>query len=178
MTYVNKIDPSLTLKFSQKMAEVDPDFQQMDFSKITPEELLRKLNVIDTNTAGILFGETPFRFVHFDKDGEIFDQKLIHGMYNMLSDQFIDEILSWTRKQSSTIRGASASVTEENPYPVKGLREILANAVAHAYYQRHHGDVVVELHPNQITVSNLCNLDAKAFVNKWFSRAHKSVSDS
>jgi hypothetical protein len=36
-------------------------------------------------------------------------------MYNMPSDQFIDEIMSWTRKQGLTIKGASA------------------NAVAHAY---------------------------------------------
>ena len=83
MVCANKIDPSLVLKFSQKMAEVDIDFQQMDFSKITPEELLRKLNVVETNTAGILFGETSFRFVHFDHEEEVLDQKTIPGMYSM-----------------------------------------------------------------------------------------------
>lgn len=174
--YESNYDPSLVMQFASKVIEATGDEFNLDTEKMSSDNILQKLNVYSMNSAGILFGEFQCRIVRFDLDGDILDQSTRMGLYNILSDQFIEYIQSWTRKEGTTIRGSSASAPEELPYPVKALREILANAVAHALYQKHQGDIVVELHPNRITVRNNCNLEAKAFVNKWFSRVYKTTN--
>lgn len=167
-------DPSLVIAFAQKVNAVANEDFHIDLAQTTPREILAKFNIQETNVAAILFGDFKFRFVHFDEAGDILDQKSIKGLYRLLSDSFVDEIQSWTRRQGTNLRGSTVSATEEVPYPPKALREILANAVAHALYQRDQGDIVVELHPNRITIRNNCSLEAKAFINKWLSRYHKT----
>lgn len=167
-------DPSLVISFAQKVNEVASEDFHIDLERTTPREILAKFNIQETNVAAILFGEYQFRFVHFDENGDILDQKSIKGLYRLLADSFVEEIQSWTRRQGTNLKGATVSATEEVPYPPKALREILANAVAHALYQRDQGDIVVELHPNRITVRNNCSLEARAFINKWLSRYHKT----
>jgi predicted HTH transcriptional regulator len=174
--YESKYDPSLVLQFAQKVIESTGDEFNIDTEKMSSDQILQRLNVLGMNSSGILFGEFKCRIVHFNLDGDILDQSERLGLYYILSDQFIEYIQSWTRKEGTAIRGSSASAPEELPYPVKALREILANAVAHSLYQKNQGDIVVELHPNRITVRNDCNLEAKAFVNKWFSRVHKTTN--
>ena len=104
------------------------------------------------------------------------DQITKEGLYHILSDTFIENIQSRFRKKATYIQGVSIVVEEEMPYPVKALREVLANAVAHALYQKNKGDIVVETHPNRITVRNNCSREAKLFVDKWFSRSHKPMN--
>lgn len=170
-----EIDPALVLNFAKKVNEVvaAEDFH-LDLEKVTPKQVLAKFNIVDTNVAAILFGNYAFRYVHFDENGDILDQRSIKGLYKLLSDDFLDEIQSWTRSKGTSLKGATSSATEEMPYPMKALREILANAVAHAFYQRDQADIVVELHPNKIRISNNASLESKAFVNKWLSRNHKT----
>jgi len=170
--YEGKYDPVLVAEFAKKLVELDIEDFKFDLSKTTSEEVLSKLNVSSTITAGILFGEYSFRLVHFDKNGDILDQVQKQGLYRMLSDQFIEDIQSWTRKQGTVIQGSSATAAEETPYPIRALREILGNAVAHSLYSKANGDIVVELHPNRLVVRNNCRKEAKAFVEKWFSRSH------
>lgn len=174
--YESKHDPSLVLQFAKKVIEATGDEFNIDVEKMSSDQILQRLNVYATNAAGILFGDFKCRIVHFNLDGDILDQSDRLGLYNVLNDHFIEYIQSWTRKEGTAIRGSSASAPEELPYPVKALREILANAVAHALFQKNQGDLVVELHPNRITVRNNCNLEAKAFVNKWFSRVNKTTN--
>jgi predicted HTH transcriptional regulator len=174
--YDNKYTPSLVLQFAQKVVEATGDEFNLDIEKMSSEQILQRLNILGVNSAGILFGDFKYRIVHFNLDGDIFDQSEKNGLYHILSDQFIEEVQSWTRKEGTAIRGSSTSAPEELPYPIKALREILANAVAHALYQKNQGDIVIELHPNRITARNNCNLEAKAFVNKWFSRIHKTTN--
>lgn len=174
--YQGDLDPALVVSFAKKVVEATGDEFNIDVNAMSAQEILQRLNVLGMNSAGILFGNFKCRIVHFDLEGDILDQSDRKGLYNILDDQFIEYIQSWTRKQGTAIRGSSTSAPEELPYPVKALREILANAVAHSLYQKHQGDVVVELHPNRITVRNNCSLEAKAFVNKWFSRIHKTMN--
>lgn len=169
-----QVDGSLILSFAQKLNEVAGDDFHVDLATSSPQDVLRKLNILNTNVANILFGEIPARYVHFNKDGDILDQKELKGTYRILIDTFIEEIHSWTRKEGTDVGPKSVSAPEELPYPPKALREILANAVAHALYQRDKGDIVVELHPDRITVRNNCSLESNAFVNKWLSRHHKT----
>lgn len=173
--YEGSYDPSLITAFAQKITKESNDFY-IDVNKVSAEDILRKLNIYGTITAGILFGDYKFRLVNFDEHGDILDQSTKTGLFNILSDSFIEQIQSRARKKGTHIEGASTSVQEETPYPVKALREVLANAVAHTLYQKNFGDIVVETHPNRITVRNNCSKEAKLFVDKWLSRIHKPVN--
>lgn len=173
--YEGSYNPSLITAFAQKVSSESTDFD-IDINKVSPEDILRKLNIYGTIAAGILFGEYKFRLVNFNEDGDILDQTTKSGLFHILSDSFIEQIQSRARKKGTHIEGASTSVQEETPYPVKALREVLANAVAHALYQKNAGDIVVETHPNRITVRNNCSKEAKLFVDKWLSRIHKPVN--
>ena len=162
--------------FSEKGGgEYLPEFN-IDVNTTTPQKILKKLNIIKTNTAGILFGSFSYRIVNFNIDGDILDQSEKQGLYNILSDDFVEQIQSRSRKKGTHVEGSSTTVQEEMPYPVKALREILANAVAHSLYQKNNGDIVVEIHPNKITVRNNCSPEAKLFVNKWLSRIYKPMN--
>lgn len=166
-------DSSLVFAFAQKVVENSEDFK-IKVDSISAKDILKKLNLIDTNTAGILFGDFSYRIAHFDKHGDILDQKTQKGLYRILSDEFIDDLQSRARRRGTIVKGSSISAIEETPYPIKALREILANAVAHSLYQKNEGDIVVETHPKKITVRNNCSIEAKAFVEKWFSRINHS----
>ena len=174
--YESNCDSALVLLFAKKIVERTDDDFHLDVEKMSSDQILQKLNIYGTNTAGILFGNFKCRIVHFNSQGDILNQSVNLGLYSILRDSFLEEIQSWTRKEGTIVRGFSTSAPEELPYPTKALREILANAVAHALYQKNFGDIVVELHPDRITVRNNCNLEAKAFVNKWFSRINKSTN--
>jgi predicted HTH transcriptional regulator len=173
--YKGGYDASLITSFAKKVIENSNDFQ-IDTNSMSPLDILRTLNIYETNTAGILFGDFPCRIVHFDEDGDILDQKEIKGLYHVISNSFIEEIQSRARTKGTDVSDNSLSAKEETPYPIKALREVLANAVAHALYQKNNGDIVVETHPNRITVRNNCTKEAEAFVDKWFSRINKSTN--
>jgi predicted HTH transcriptional regulator len=173
--YDGPYDPSLITAFAQKVSKESTDFD-IDVNKVSAEDILRKLNIYGTVTAGILFGDYKFRLVNFNEDGDILDQSSKQGLYNILADSFIEHIQSRARRKGTHIEGTSISAQEETPYPVKALREVLANAVAHSLYQKNAGDIVVETHPNRITVRNNCSKDAKIFVDKWLSRIHRPVN--
>ncbi|MFC1546368.1 RNA-binding domain-containing protein [bacterium] len=173
--YSGEINGSQVIEFVQKVTQINDDFQ-IDLNTTSTNEILRKLNIFETNAAGILFGSIPFRVVHFNEDGDILDQRTRKGLYQILSDSFIEEIQSRARKKATVVEDGNISAAEEAPYPLKALREILANAVAHALYQKSDGDLVVETHPNRITVRNNCTKNAIAFLGKWFSRIHKPMN--
>lgn len=170
--YEGDVEPSLVIEFAKKVNEASDEFS-IDTKSSTADEVLRQLNILQTNAANILFGEMKFRVVHFDENGDILDQQEKNGLFRILSDSFVEGIQSWTRRQGTKTGKDSIAAAEEKPYPIKALREVLANAVAHSLYQRNFGDVVVELHPDRMCVRNNCRLEAQVFVNKWFSRAHQ-----
>lgn len=172
--YEGSYDSALIIEFAQKAVQ-QSDELDFDIATTPPIDFLKKLNIDKTNAAGILFGEFSFRIVSFDADGDILDQRTKKGLYSILSDSFIEEIQSRSRKKGTSVEGSIAA-QEDSPYPLKALREVFANAVAHALYQKNQGDIVVEIHPNRIVARNNCTLEAKAFVDKWFSRIHKPVN--
>ena len=168
------VDGSLVMEFAKKLQEVDPAEFSDDLASVAPTDILKKLCLFETTTAAILFGGYKFRIIRYEINGDILDQEEKSGEYYALSDNFIAQIQAWTRKQGTVLRGQTASAIEETPYPTKALREILANAVAHALYSRDQGNIVIELRPDRLTVSNNCSLEAKSFTKKWFSRDNYS----
>lgn len=132
-----------------------------------PKDTLESLNIYSTQAARILFGDCKFRVVKYDKNNEPIDNKSFLGLYNLLTESFQKTIQDWT----------SGQLTKEiHPYPTRALKESLANAVAHAAYFESDGDIILEMHPTFLTISNLSIRESKYFANRWFSRSHKTVN--
>ena len=174
--YNGNYDPPLVTSFAESVCNNNRDIFDFDTKNNKPNEILKQLNIFETNTAGILFGDFPYRVVNFNSDGDILKQRDEKGLWWVFSKDFIEYLQSTARTKGTNLQGGSAAVGEETPYPIKALREALANAVAHSLYQENNGDIVVETHPNKVVIRNNCKLEAKAFVNKWLSRKHKATN--
>lgn len=131
------------------------------------EKCLEALGLSGTQAARILFGDCPFRVVEFDSNEVPINQSTEYGLYNLLTDEYQVQL------QHRTARLAKR---EFNPYPALALKEALANAVAHAAYFEQAGDVILEIRPTSLTISNLCLRESTYFANRWFSRAHKTIN--
>lgn len=130
-------------------------------------DTLQKLNIYEKQVSRILFGECGFRVIKFDKFGDPISNTRYRGLYKILTDDFQFEIQDWTSTQLDV---------NERPYPERALREALSNAVAHAAYFEQDGDIILELYPDHLSISNLCIRDSVYFANRWFSRSHKTVN--
>jgi predicted HTH transcriptional regulator len=129
--------------------------------------ILRSLGLVRTQAARILFGDCGFRVVKYNAAGEPTSNEPRKSLYSLLTDVFHQEIQSWTAEQiGKTFRA----------YPQRALQEAFANAVAHAAYFEQDGDLIVELHPTYLVISNLCLKESRYFANRWFSRSHKTVN--
>jgi hypothetical protein len=135
--------------------------------ELAPDEALGRIGIQNTNTQRILFGDVRYRVVKYDKNGNPVANDTYTGLYGILQPAFLADIQQWSQRQ---MRIGSP------PYPDKALKEGLANAVAHAAYFDGDGDVMVELFPDRICISNLCLRDSTYFANKWFSRGHKTIN--
>lgn len=132
-----------------------------------PLESLQRLSICDKQVSRILFGNCGFRLIKFDKFGDPIANIKYLGLYRVLTDKFQDEIQKWTAEQLNI---------NISPYPEKALREALANAVAHAAYFEQDGDLILELYPDHLSISNLCLRESVYFANRWFSRSHKTIN--
>ncbi|TGK92224.1 RNA-binding domain-containing protein [Leptospira bourretii] len=130
-----------------------------NFSSKSISDRLDLLKIKNRHSANILFGSVTARLAIFEKENVI--QIIKKGLYEILQSDFLKEI-----KEILDKRG--------DYYPDKALKEALTNAVAHASYNQDDGEIVIEIHPEKITISNLCYPEFTFFANKWFSRNHKS----
>jgi predicted HTH transcriptional regulator len=166
--YDGDFDASLVFDFAKHLKR--NDIFTYDEKSCSAQDILIQLGVAGTNTVRILFGECGFRIAFFDNDERIVENRARTGLFYLLSDHFIEEVTTWTRKQGLTIGETSVFAHSEQPYPIEAIRECVANAVAHALYSRADGEILVEVHPNRFCVRNNCGMDAQLFVNKWYSR--------
>lgn len=130
-------------------------------------KFMQTIGLARTQAARILFGHCPFRIVEFNAADEPVHQRTEYGLYKLLTDDFHEYI----QKQTSSFAGK-----DFKPYPELSLKESLANAVAHAAYFEQNGDIILELRPTTLTISNLCLRESQYFANRWFSRAHKTIN--
>jgi predicted HTH transcriptional regulator len=128
---------------------------------------LQEIGIGDTNTRRILFGDCAFRLVRYDHAERVIENVTLKGLFQLLTDGFLDDIQHWSADQS----GVPVPV-----YPPRALREGLANAVAHAAYFEADGDVIIEAFADRLSISNLCVRESEYFANKWFSRSHKTIN--
>lgn len=134
---------------------------------LPPSEALERIGIRGTNTERVLFGDIQYRIVKYDGSGTPVSNERRTGLHDLLTPAFLHEVQEWSQ-QALGIR--------QHPYPERALREGLANAVAHAAYYEAGGDVIVELYPDRLSISNLCQKESRYFANKWFSRAHKTMN--
>lgn len=138
------------------------------------KDLLIQFGVFETNVVKILFGDCRFRVAFFNEDEQIVENRNRTGLFYLLSDAFIEEVLTWTKKYGFTISEKSIFAHSEDTYPPEAIRECIANAVAHSLYLASEAEILVEIHPNRFCVRNNCTKDAKLFVNKWYSRISRA----
>lgn len=134
---------------------------------LPPNQTLERLGIRDKNTCNILFGNCPYRVVYYDKQNNPVENISEEGIYKIINDDFVQGIQEWSKQQLNM---------STNPYPNLALREALANAVAHAAYFENNGDIIIEIFPEKISISNLCLHESTYFANKWFSNAHETIN--
>ena len=167
--YIGVINSSLVLDFAKFLPEGNGDW-----TALSADEVLSKLDIKNKNVSGVLFGNFTFRLIHYKDEDTPLDQKEEQGLYRLLQNDFISHIQSWTRSKPLTLRPGSLSVMEEQPYPDLVLREILVNAVAHSAFEKQQREIKVELYRNRVRISNHCSSEVLHFIDKKFSKEHSS----
>lgn len=163
------INNTLVLNFAEKVEAVSKDQPIRNLSNLSSRDLLQEWALTGKTVIGIMFGSYKVRIAKYDQNNDVISNIEKFGVYNILTDDFISEIQSWTKRQGSIIKGQTISVQEENSYPTAVLREILANAVVHALYEREEGGIIVRIYPDRLVVTNNANLNAFGFSKQWYS---------
>jgi hypothetical protein len=154
---------SFSRRLCQKRQDLPFPSGEEDYSNV-----FSYIRIIDTNVMRILFGDFQFRVIFYDTQENPVKNETRTGLYNLLETAFIDEVQTWVR----SVRSIGGT-----PFADKALKEGLANCVAHAYYFEKSGDVIIEVFPDRVSISNICTPDCTYFANKWFSRSHKTVNE-
>lgn len=136
-----------------------------DLGNIEKQDAVLEEYSLKNNQCGrILLGEAKYRVIKYDKKEEIISNETRSGLINILSDLFSEEIRNfYQNKLDDTDRISDAM-----------LREALGNSVGHAAYNENDGELIIEIHPNKLQISNLAYSEYLTLANKWFSSAHKS----
>lgn len=136
-----------------------------DMAKIVHNEhALSRFHLDETKCGELLFGNTKYRLVKYNDQGEVLENITRTGLIRLLSDATYQEIREFYAQYLTDNRRISNSM----------LREAIGNSVGHAAYKDNDGEIIVELHPHCIIVSNLAFAEYTSLANKWFSSAHKS----
>jgi predicted HTH transcriptional regulator len=128
------------------------------------EGYLEKYHLDNTKCGELLFGNTKYRVVKYDQVGEVVSNETRLGLFGLLSNSMNDEV----RTYYSDFISDSTRITDSL------LREAIGNCVGHAAFKDNFGEIIIELHPSRIVISNLAFPEYTSLANKWFSSAHKS----
>ncbi len=162
------IPPDLITDFIEKAKKRHPKDALLERNFSNSDEMLFAIGLRERQAARLLFGDSKFRVVCYSKDSTPILNENQVGLFRILKPDFIAFIQRWTRE-------ANGATSE--PYPPAALSEGLANAVAHAAYVEQDGELVIELYPDRLQISNLAWPDSGCFANKWFSRSHKTFNN-
>lgn len=155
-------DSTLVGHFTTRAAQRAPK----DFSTEESSSTLASLRLLNTQAARLLFGDCEYRVVFYDRGNDPVRNETRRGLYSILEGALQQEIQQWALRYLSR--------PPAFPFPPKVLSEALANAVAHAAHFESDGDIIVEVYPDRLTVTNLATRESKYFANLWFSRSHKT----
>lgn len=159
------VSAELVRQFALDVSRRTSDLFLTDLPSLAPGEVLARLKLASTEAARILYGDCRFRVVRFDAAGTPTRHDKYSGLYTLLTPEFRQHVQEF-----------SATTADSRPYPDDALKEALANAVAHAAYFEQDGDIILELYPDRLCISNLCLQETAYFANRWFSRSHYTVN--
>lgn len=162
-------DAPLVMEFAKKTNLAQNEFI-FNLNTLNSDQVLSKLDLKNKCAGWILFGKCSARICYYNDDGDIINQDTISGLYTILSDTFLNQIQTWTSRKGAALIGNTASLTIDTPYPIEALREVLANAVAHACFSKESGGIFIELHPTRLSVKNFALRKSRTMSGKWFSR--------
>lgn len=128
------------------------------------EEVLSKYHLENTKCGQLLFGDAKYRLVKYDDQGEVIKNETRLGLFELLSIENNNEIRDYY----------SPHLTDSSRITNSMLREAIGNCVGHAAYKDNDGEIIIELHPSRIVISNLAYTEYTSLANKWLSSAHKS----
>lgn len=131
---------------------------------INDVDILSKHHLDNTKCGEILFGDISYRIIYHAENDQIMKNETRKGLFGLLTPAFVTEVNNYYSEKM-----VSSSFTLESI-----LREALGNCVGHAAYHENNGEVIVELFPNGLHISNLAYDEYISLANKWFSSAHKS----
>ena len=150
--------------FARRVGERDGGGALANLHQLPTDTILQRLHLGGTVASRILFGDIRCRIVVYDVADAVLQNKSA-AVYDVLSRGFQDSLSSTLRRSPTT-----------PIWPPLALSEGIANAVAHAAYFERDGELMLELHPGWLCISNLCDRAATAFANKWFSRSHRTLN--
>lgn len=164
--WTGPVDTLAVLDFAKRIASQNPAGDLRLLPTMTAEMILQRLHLHGKAASRMLFGDVNCRLVVYDIADAVLQNTRVSPLYRLLTPDF-------QRSLSAILR---PSPSPSPCWPNLALSEGLANAVAHAAYFEHSGDLIIELHPKWLCISNLCIRTAAAFANKWFSRRHQSLN--
>jgi predicted HTH transcriptional regulator len=125
---------------------------------------LERYSLHNTRAGSILLGNLRFRVVRYDDNSDVLANDAREGILQLLTEVMFDEIKEYYEQLGIEKSRISSAM----------LREALGNAVGHAAYKDNDGEIILELHPSRLVISNLSFTEYTSLANKWFSMAHKS----
>jgi predicted HTH transcriptional regulator len=128
------------------------------------DSVLERYNLHNTRAGKLLLGNSRFRVVKYDDNGDVLANDPREGILILLTELMFNEIRDYYEGLGINRDRISDSM----------LREALGNAVGHAAYKDNDGEIILELHPSRLVISNLSFAEYTSLANKWFSMAHKS----
>jgi hypothetical protein len=140
---------------------------------LTGHGIVERLGLARTQAARILFGDCQYRVVRYDFDGEVIENVSQTGLARLLlpeTQQALQRYDCLSTDPGMPLLGKTQRSTGRIGCPDQGLAEAMSNAVAHAAHFERDGDIVVEVWPDRISVSNLCVRESTHFANRWFSQ--------
>lgn len=160
--------PGLT-DYTKQAAAYIPDEEIVNgFCKmgsfIYDERVLSRFHLNNNKCGQILFGDASFRVIKYDENQNVESNETRNGVLNLLSASFWSEVRTYYAPYFDDTKRISNDL----------LREAFGNSVGHAAYHSNFGEIIVELHPTNLVISNLAYKEYISLANKWFSNAHKS----
>ena len=128
------------------------------------DSVLERHNLHNTRAGKLLLGNSRYRVVKYDDNGDVLANDPREGILRLLTESMFGEIRDYYECLGIERDRISDSM----------LREALGNAVGHAAYKDNDGEIILELHPSRLVISNLSFAEYTSLANKWFSMAHKS----
>lgn len=166
-SWTGSFDRDLAARYLGSVLQHRPDVPYSESDIRNNQESALSYLRINNNTSRILFGDISYRVVFYDQENNPATNTNRRGLYGLVSSEMVDEIQTWSQKLSN---GAF------EPFSPKALHEAISNAVAHAAYFEQDGDIILEVFPNRVEISNLCLPEAAYFANRWFSKSHRTFN--